>query len=256
MTNLLKRPAALVTGGATRLGFSFAYALAAAGYDIALHYHQSEDKAEQAAESIKALGVSCKIFPFDLSEQDPESLIKLVAIEFPTLQLLINSASSYKAATIAHTDLALLQRQFTVNFFAPFLLTSAFSAHCLKGCVINILDNKIAFQQNDYAAYLLSKKALAEFTQLAAMEYAPRIRINGIAPGVVMPGIERSDDYIAWRVDGIPLKHQGRVDDVLKAMHYLLNNEFVTGQILTVDGGEGINHQGLNAEQFNSKNTL
>lgn len=256
MTDLMERPTALVTGGATRLGFSFAYALAKAGYDIALHYHQSADSAQQAADAIMALGVTCKTFQFDLSGEHPEELIESVLNEFSSLQVLINNASAYEAATIAQTDMALLQQQFSVNFFAPLLLTSAFADQCKKGSVINILDNKIAFQQNHYAAYLLSKKALSAFTQLAAIEFAPDIRVNGIAPGVVMPGEERTRDYIKWRVDGIPLERQGRVDDLMSAMNYLLNNEFVTGQILTVDGGEGLNHQGRHAEKFSDRDTL
>ena len=105
-------------------------------------------------------------------------------------------------------------------------------------------------------AYLLSKKSLAEFTRLAAIEYAPHVRVNAIAPGVILPGSERTSDYLAWRIEGIPLKMQGKADHLLRAMNYLLANEFVTGQILTVDGGEGINHQGLNAEQFNKKEEL
>jgi len=256
MTDLMERPTALVTGGATRLGFSFAYALATAGYDIALHYHQSADSAQQTADAIMALGVTCKTFQFDLSGEHPEALIESVLNEFSSLQVLINNASAYEAATIAQTDMTLLQQQFSVNFFAPLLLTSAFSNKCSKGNVINILDNKIAFQQNHYAAYLLSKKALSGFTQLAAIEFAPHIRINGIAPGVVMPGEERTEDYIKWRVDGIPLKRQGRGDDLISAMNYLLNNEFVTGQILTVDGGEGVNHLGRHAKQFSDEGVL
>jgi NAD(P)-dependent dehydrogenase (short-subunit alcohol dehydrogenase family) len=255
------RPAALVTGGATRLGFEFATALAIAGYDIALHYHRSSKLAESAAHKIKDTGVNCVTFQQDLTEPTAAQLIPSVLTEFPNCQVLINSASAYQAATIAETDLALLQQQFTVNFFAPFLLTQAFAQHWItrraesptNSNVINILDNKIAFQQNSYAAYLLSKKSLAEFTQLSAIEYAPSVRINGIAPGVVMPGDSRTDDYIQWRLEGIPLKKQGSPTNLIKAMHYLLNNEFVTGQILTVDGGENINHVGLNAENFNTQ---
>jgi NAD(P)-dependent dehydrogenase (short-subunit alcohol dehydrogenase family) len=119
--------------------------------------------------------------------------------------------------------------------------------------VINILDNKIAFQQFSYAAYLLSKKSLADFTRIAAIEYAPNIRINAIAPGVILPGDQRTSDYLAWRVEGIPLKTQGEVEHLIKAMQYIINNDFITGQILVVDGGEGINHQGQNAEQFDGE---
>lgn len=149
----------------------------------------------------------------------------------------------------------LLQQQFSVNFFAPFILTQAFAQKCKNGAVINILDNKIEFQQNDYAAYLLSKKTLAEFTRLAAIEYAPNIRINGIAPGVVLPGEERTEDYVSWRIENIPLQQQGSVEDLLRAMNFLIDSEFVTGQIITVDGGENINHQGNHAEMFNKSHS-
>ncbi|MFT7267323.1 MAG: pteridine reductase [Porticoccus sp.] len=255
------RPAALVTGGATRLGLSFANSLAQAGYDIALHYNGSASAADLAAKNIESLGVVCTTFQADLSEPNPGELISNVLESHPNLTVLINSASVYDAATISNTDIEMLQKQFTVNFFAPFLLTQAFVKGCVlrsdpRGVVINILDNKVSFQQYSYAAYLLSKKSLAEFTRLAAIEYAPHVRVNAIAPGVILPGSERTSDYLAWRIEGIPLKMQGRVDHLLRAMNYLLANEFVTGQVLTVDGGEGINHQGLNAEQFNKKEEL
>ena len=252
--------AALVTGGATRLGLEFAKALAHAGYDIALHYHHSVEAAEAAVEEITTIGVACHSFQSDLSGKNPEQLIDTVVATFPHCRVLVNSASAYEAGSIAETDMTLLQHQFAVNFFAPFALTQAFAKHIVvfsgecdttpKGTVINILDNKIAFQQSSYAAYLLSKKSLAEFTQLAAMEYAPSLRINGIAPGVVMPGDQRTDDYIDWRVQGIPIKRQGEAKHLIKALYYLLDNDFVTGQILTVDGGESGNFVGLNAEQY------
>ena len=245
--------AALITGGATRLGLSFAKALAQEGYNIALHYHNSEASAQLAKQEIEALGVCCELFQADLSSDCPEQLMHDVFNSFPQLKVLINSASAYDAATIANTGLDLLKHQFAVNFFAPFMLTQVFAQKCTEGVIINILDNKVAFQQNDYAAYLLSKKTLAEFTRLSAVEYAPNVRINGIAPGVVMPGDERTEDYVKWRIEGIPLKQQGAVDDLVNTMYFLLNNEFVTGQIITVDGGENINHQGRHAEMFNQK---
>ena len=256
MTNLTDKPTALVTGGATRLGFAFARALATAGFNIALHYHSSTREAQKAAESIRALGVSCDTFQCDLSEKEPQKLIERVFDQYPTLQVLINSASAYDAATIAATSRACLEQQFSVNFFAPFLLTSTFAEKCAQGNVINILDNKIAFQQNNYAAYLLSKKTLESFTQLAAMEFAPNIRVNAIAPGVILPGTNRTNDYISWRIEGIPLKRQGAVDNLTQAMFYLLENGFITGQTLTVDGGEGLHHQGQNAEQYPKRDLL
>ena len=247
-----QRPAALVTGAANRLGLAFATALADRGYDIALHYHHSTEQAQHQAELIRNRGVRCETFQFDLSDEDPACLIEQVYHRFPGLQVLINSASAYHAGTIANTDRALLQKQFSVNFFAPYLLSGSFAKQVASGSIINILDNKIAFQQYQYGAYLMSKKALAEFTKLAAMEFSPRIRVNGIAPGVVLPGETRTGDYIDWRIQGIPLQRQGRVEDLIRAMNYLLDSDFVTGQILFVDGGEGMNHLGLNAEEYES----
>ncbi len=250
MTDTAQRPAALVTGAATRLGLAFAQALAEQGYDIALHYHRSVAQAEAAAADIRSMGVDCYLFPFDLARADAGQLVSQVIEQLPALKVLVNCASAYGAATIADTEHALLHTQFAVNFFAPLALSRTFYNSVSQGNIINILDNKIAFQQNNYAAYLLSKKALAELTCLAAVEFAPRVRVNGIAPGVVLPGSTRSDDYIQWRVQGIPLRRQGEVADLVQAMTYLLENEFVTGQILFVDGGERLNQRGLNAEDY------
>ena len=141
----MTRPAALITGGATRLGLAFAKALANAGYDIALHYHRSIAAAASAAEDIETLGVKCITFQADLAAPAPETLINRVVDELPNLSVLINSASAYEAATIANTSMELLQQQFTVNFFAPFLLTQAFAnlgsvQSGSKGIIINILD--------------------------------------------------------------------------------------------------------------------
>ncbi|HLS97329.1 MAG: SDR family oxidoreductase [Porticoccaceae bacterium] len=246
-----ERPAALVTGGAIRVGFHFARTLAERGHDIAIHYNSSAAKAEEAAAAIRALGVECAIFPCDfLSGEDPSSLIDRVVEVFPRLSVLVNCASIYNAAPVAETSMAMLQNEFMVNFFTPFLLSGAFARRVERGNIVNILDNKIAFQQYQYGAYLSAKKALAELTKMTAMEFAPRIRVNGIAPGVIMPGVTRSDDYIRWRVQGIPLKRQGAVEELGKALLYILDNEYITGQHLFVDGGEGLFHIGQNAEVY------
>ncbi|MAT50236.1 MAG: short-chain dehydrogenase [Porticoccaceae bacterium] len=249
------RQAALVTGGAIRVGRHFAETLAQLGYDVAIHYNSSARPAEEAAREIRKLGVECEIFPCDfLSGNDPSPLIERVATRFPGLSVLINCASIYNAAPTTETSLAMLQQEFMVNFFTPFLLSGAFARLVEQGNIINILDNKIAFQQFHYQAYLLAKKALAEFTRMAAMEFAPRIRVNGIAPGVIMPGTSRTDDYIAWRVQGIPLKRQGQVEELGKALRYILDNEYITGQHLYVDGGESLFHIGQNAEVYAPEN--
>ncbi|MEI6776905.1 MAG: SDR family oxidoreductase [Chloroflexales bacterium] len=249
------RPAALVTGGAVRLGRAIALALARAGYDILLHYGHSALAATETTEAIRALGVACHTFPHDLTDvAGIPGLMEQVLVALPNLCVLVNSASAYTQATIGTTTAEIFDQQLAVNLRAPFFLTQAFAQRVGRGHVINIIDNKVAFNQFQYAAYLLAKKALAEFTRMAAIEFAPGVQVNGIAPGVVLPASTRSEAYIAWRVSGIPLQRQGASDDVTRAILYLLNSPFVTGQILTVDGGESLTHIGQNAAQFDPGN--
>ncbi|MDQ1249715.1 MAG: hypothetical protein QG597_4091 [Actinomycetota bacterium] len=245
------RPAALVTGGAVRLGRALALALAEAGYDIALHYGTSATAAADTAARIRSHGVDCLTFRCDLT--DVSGLAPMIAdalAAFPRLAVLVNSASAYAQGRIAQTTPEVFAQQFDVNLRAPFFLTQAFAAQVGQGNVVNIIDNKIGYHQFDYAAYLLSKKALAEFTAMAAVEFAPGVRVNGVAPGVVLPAHTRSEEYIAWRLQGIPLRRQGQTGHIAGAMLSLLANEFITGQVLTVDGGESLAEVGRNAAQF------
>jgi pteridine reductase len=251
MADSTVRRAALVTGGAIRLGQAIAVSLAAAGYDIALHYHSSTGPAEATAEEIQALGVDCVPFQHDLRDADSlPDFMRRVYARFPRLSVLVNSASGYESGTIQETTPDTFNTQIAVNLRAPFFLMQAFAATVQQGNIINIIDNKIGFNQYHYAAYLLSKKALADLTQMAALEFAPRIRVNGVAPGVVLPAESRPADYIAWRVRGIPLKRQGDPVHITQTIRYLLDNAFVTGQIIVVDGGENIDNTGQSAISF------
>jgi len=245
------RPVALVTGSAVRLGKALALDLARRGYDIALHYRSSAGPAAAAAAEIESAGARCVPFQADLADAAAiPGLLADVVNTFPGLSLLVNSASAYAQATIADTTPALFDEQFAVNLRAPFFLTQAFAARVDQGHVVNIIDNKIGFNQFEYAAYLLAKKGLVELTRMAALEFAPRIRVNGVAPGVVLPASSRSDEYIQWRIQGIPLRMQGETAHISAAIHALLDNPFMTGQVLVVDGGEALTGVGQNAAQF------
>lgn len=245
------RPAALVTGAAVRLGRAVALALAQAGYDIALHYHHSAGPAAQTVAELRTLGVASAAFPLDLQQVESiPTFLHEVRAAFPGLTLLVNSASSYTQATIADTTPAIFDAQLAVNLRAPFFLLQAFARQVGRGQVINILDNKIGFNQFHYAAYLLAKKALVELTKMAALEFAPAIRVNGVAPGVVLPAETRSPAYLQWRIQGIPLQMQGDVAHITQAIMSLIHNPFITGQVLVVDGGESLAHVGQNAAQF------
>ena len=154
-----------------------------------------------------------------------------------------------------------LEQMFRVNVFSPLILMRKMAASIESGLpakthvakthkthvaktlsanylIINILDNKIFYEQYDYFNYVLSKKALAAATTMAAMELAPSIRVNGICPGVILPAADRSAAYLSYRKQGIPLLAMGSPEHILAAVFYLLENKFVTGELLTVDGGE------------------
>ncbi len=243
--------AALVTGSAIRLGKHIALNLARAGYDIALHYHRSADAALETQAEIQALGVKCELFSYDLMDvAGADAFMAKVKDHFPRLHVLVNSASGYTPAPIAETTPEIFDTQFALNIRAPFFLTKAFAARIGSGNVVNIIDNKLAYHQYAYAAYLLAKKSLADFTRMAALEFAPHIRVNAVAPGVVLPASVRSEDYVQWRIQGIPLKKQGNPDHIGQAVLSFLQNDFLTGQILVVDGGENISNVGQHSENW------
>lgn len=246
--------AALITGGAIRLGKALALGVARKGYDVILHYNSSEEAALSTCREIENLGVGCHCIQQDLeSTEQLESLVERARDREPGLQLLINSASVYDAGSIVETTEEIFDRQMNVNLKAPFFLSRAFRKVVGQGSIVNILDNKIGFNQYHYAAYLLSKKMLAEFTRLASLEFAPDIRVNGISPGVILPATVRSAEYMAWRIEAIPLKRKGETEHIVRALHYLMENDFVSGQILTVDGAEGHSNVGRNAESYSAE---
>ena len=246
-----RRPVALVTGGAIRVGRSIALALAREGYDVAIHYNSSSDGAQKTLEELKITGGSHASFPLDLSETGKiNEFVRNVKDKMGGLDVLVNSASVYDKANLRDTDPELFEKQFRINLEAPFFLTSAFARHAGRGHILNIIDNKIAFQQFSYAAYLLSKKGLAEFTKLAALELAPEIRVNGVAPGVTLPPPDRSEEYLNWRIQGIPLQKSGDPEFIAEAVLFFLRSEFITGQILMVDGGESVACAGQNLGNF------
>ncbi len=252
--NSEKIPAVLVTGSAIRLGKEMILSLARLGHDVVIHYNHSAKEAEDTAELARKIGVSAYTVQADLEVfSSLPDLISQSIQHFPHLGILINSASTYYHASIMDTSPEFFEKQFNTNLRVPFFLTHAFARNCQQGLIINMIDNKKDFNQYQFAAYLLAKKSLAEFTKMAAMELAPRFRVNGIAPGVILPGVTRTDKYTKWRIEGIPLRQQGKPDHICQTLNYLIENEFVTGQILVVDGGESTQHIGRNFSTYESE---
>lgn len=233
------RRAALVTGGAIRLGRAIAQSLARMDFDIALHYHQSEKAAEELAGQLNDLGVKCQLFGADLSRQDEMlGLIGQVKEAFGQLSLLVNSASIFEKGGLAETETEFYDRHFALNLKAPFFLSRDFARLVGRGQIINIVDQRITGNRGDYFAYSLTKKSLADLTQMAAVELGPDIRVNAIAPGFILPSADPASQDSKRLVANFPLKKHGSTDSICRSVNYLIENDYVTGQVLFVDGGE------------------
>lgn len=230
---------ALITGGAKRIGRAIALTLADAGYDVAIHYGASKDAARELADEIAGRGRTGAVFEADLGDrQDVDGLVPRVFERFPDCSLLVNNASIFEPGTLLETDDDLFERHFAVNFRAPFFLSRDFARRCRRGQIVNLLDTKIARTVVNHFAYTLTKKALHEFTRMAAKELAPRIRVNGVCPGLILPPPGEDASYLDSMSKGIPLQAYGDPDAVAKAVLFLVTTPFVTGEVIFVDGGE------------------
>jgi pteridine reductase len=231
--------AALITGAAARIGRSLAEELSSQGYHIALHYHTSRKAAQELAQFIRSRGGTCELFRCNLADPSAVAhLLKDVKRRFPHLNVLINNASVYNPSSLKKLNLAAAEKDYCINFLAPLVLTSEFAKHCRTGNIINIVDAQIVKNKTSSLSYLLMKKCLAELTKLAAVELAPNIRVNAIAPGVILPPKGRGEDYLKSLIArGVPLQKKGAPVDIAQAVRYLLTNDYLTGQILFVDGG-------------------
>lgn len=233
----------LITGAAKRIGRAMALHLAARGWNIAIHYNSSEKEAMELQGELKSLfpDQQFDIFRANLSyAQEVETLVPQVLKSMQKLDLLINNASVFDKCSLADTGTDLLDQNMNINFRAPFILTRDFIKLAGKGLIVNFVDTKITNNKSNYAAYTLSKKALWEMTKMTALEQGPHIRVNAIAPGLTLAPEDKADDYLWKMASGIAMKRPGGLHPVLKALDFILDNDYLTGQLLFCDGGENL----------------
>lgn len=237
---------ALVTGAGKRLGRAIALGLAGAGAGVVIHYNTSRDEAERVAAELRALGGRAHTAQADLA--DPEALAGLVprAVEMAgPLHILVNSASIFAPGTVADLSFQGLMENLAINAWAPFELSRGFAAQDIEsGHIINLLDTRVVGFDPGHAAYILSKHALAQLTRMAAVQFAPRIAVNAIAPGLILPPPGEDEGYLAKLGGALPLQRHGGPEDIVDAVLYLVGTRFVTGQVIFVDGGRHLREQG------------
>ncbi|MBZ0166671.1 MAG: SDR family oxidoreductase [Candidatus Omnitrophica bacterium] len=239
MSRTTNKHCALVTGGARRIGRAICLKLSSMGYTIAIQFHNSKTAAEELKAEIQQSGGEAGLFSCNLTDPtNTRKLIPLVLEHYPNLSVLVNNASVFEKDSLREADLALFEQHFKIHGQAPFILSHMFARHCKEGDIINLLDTHITQNQSQHFSYLLSKKMLLAMTEMAAVELAPGIRVNGIAPGLILPPDEKSEHYLRRLAKDIPLKRKGSLENVTRTVEFLLKNDFLTGQVIFNDGGE------------------
>jgi NAD(P)-dependent dehydrogenase (short-subunit alcohol dehydrogenase family) len=234
---------ALITGGA-RMGEAVAKALGSLGCQIILTYRSSKSSAEASAASLKAQGVAVATLPCDVSNPDSiQQLIQLIEKQFKRLDIVVNLASMYERTAAAKTPAESWDVHLTTNSRSAYLLTLA-AAPLLKksdrGRVIHISDWTSASgrpRYPEYSAYYTSKAAIKAVTEALALELAPLILVNAIAPGPMLPpkGLTPEEDLAVRQAT--PLGRWGGAEEIAKAVLFLVETDFMTGETLRVDGG-------------------
>ncbi len=229
---------ALVTGAGKRLGRAIALALADAGANVIAHYNASRDEAEDLAGQVRQLGRNAWTIRADLAR--PSEVTGLVGKARDLsggFDILINSASIFPADTLRDASLESIAINQQINTLAPLVLGREFAAGGGSGDIINMLDARAFDADPQHFSYHLSKRTLFTLTRIMAVEFAPKIRVNAVAPGLILPPEGKDESYLAGLAHTNPLRRHGRPEDIAEAILFLLRSDFVTGQVIFVDGG-------------------
>lgn len=233
-----KRKIALVTGAARRLGAAIARGLAADGCDIVLHCNQSGDEAESLRRELESAGARAWVLTADFSVPGSGAqLFEAAAAAAGRVDYLINNASIFPESTLAGFSAEDLAQNMQVNALAPLELGRAMHAAGGPGAIINLLDTRVNDYDKNHVAYHLSKRALDALTRMMALDYAPAIRVNAVAPGLILPPEGQDEAYLAGLAHTNPLQAFGAPKDIVDAVLYLIHGKFVTGQTIYIDGG-------------------
>ncbi len=234
--------AALVTGGAKRLGRAIALALAQAGFAVAVHASTSIAEAEQTAADIRALGVSAVVLRADLAnEAEVTRLVPEAQASLGPLGVLVNNASTFERDEWHDATRESWDRHIEPNLRAPFVLMQAFAKALpidAQGAVINMLDERVWSLTGHFVSYTVAKAGLWALTQSMALALAPRIRVNGIGPGPAVPSPRQTAEQFARQAASVPLGHGTSPEEVARAALTLLALPSMTGQMLALDGGQ------------------
>ena len=234
----LSAKTALVTGAARRLGAATALALARHGVNVVVHYRSSASEAEQVADAVRRLGPKAWTCPADLAHGEEAGRLFAQARDLAgPIDLLVNNAGIFAAGGLTEFTPDELHANVDVNAMAPLLLAREFAGQGREGVIVNFLDARVVDYDGAHVAYHLSKRMLFSLTRMMALEFAPRVRVNAVAPGLILPPEGEDAAYLERMASTNPLNRHGDAAHVTEAVLFLLRNDFVTGQVVFVDGG-------------------
>jgi NAD(P)-dependent dehydrogenase (short-subunit alcohol dehydrogenase family) len=234
--------AALVTGGARRIGRAIALALAGEGYAVAIHCQNSVTEAEATAEAVRARGVAAIVLRADLAhEAEVSALVPNAIAALGPLGVLVNNASAFIRDEWDDATRASWDAHLEPNLRAPFVLTQAFAKALpagAEGMVLNMLDERVWSLTPHFVSYTVSKAGLWALTRSMALALAPRIRVNAIGPGPAVPSPRQTPAQFARQCASVPLRRGTSPDEIGRAAVALLNLPSMTGQMIALDGGQ------------------
>ena len=235
--NNLNGKTILITGAARRIGKLFALACAHAGADIIIHHSHSDEEAQQVKDEIESIGRNAHILASDFGTPDSVSRLISQANDISPLYALVNSAAIFEPLSFNDTMLEDWNRHLNINLTAPFLLSQEFARHTDEGRIINIVDWRALRPAADHFPYTISKAALAAMTKSLAVALAPRITVNGLALGAILPPADQpsASEKI---IENVPAHRWSEAGEVEEALLFLLTGPvYITGEIIHVDGG-------------------
>lgn len=263
MEGSLESAVVLVTGSARRVGRAIALEFARNGSNLVIHHSHSPDDAQGAAAEARALGVDAITVQADQSKpEDVRAMFDAIRAHYGRLDVLVNSAASFKKGDLLEIGFEEWQSVIATNLTGPFLCTqhavrlmvegtrehrlgrdnqSASSTVSSGGCIINISDNSGLKPWASRPHHSIAKAGVIQLTQVAALALAPHgIRVNCVVPGPVLPAAGEAESSVVGVARGLPLGRIGEPADIARACVFLATNDFATGTILRVDGGEGL----------------
>ena len=234
----------LITGGARRLGAAIARAAAGMGFDVAIHCQASVDAAEALAEELRTMGRRAAVVRADLAvEPDTERVIAAAGVALGPIAVLVNNAAVFELDRLATADRESWDRHLDINLRAPIVLTQRFVAQLppdRSGLVVNMIDQRVVNLTPNYLSYSVSKVGLWGATQVLARELAPRVRVNAIGPGPVLPSPGLDEARFGVLCRATPLQRGPSPAEIAGAFRLIVESPSLTGQLIVLDGGQSL----------------